>query len=249
MKRKLMRALTESRVLALPRPAHGVRILTFHAIGSALPFRHYGISMNPAHFEDAMENLDPRKNVALTDVTNRPESDTGLVALTFDDGYRDFLEKAVPVLRAQGLAASVFITTAFAASGSPLYLDRDAIVELSRDPRIDIGSHAVTHRRLTDCSDVDVRNELRDSRNQLEDWIGRPVRTLAYPHGAVDRRVRDAAEAAGYEAACTSRFGVNTDTTDPLLLRRNEIVDADSPRVVRQKAQGFWDWKGAIQRT
>jgi peptidoglycan/xylan/chitin deacetylase (PgdA/CDA1 family) len=169
------------------------------------------------------------------------------LALTFDDGYADFLHNALGILRARGLAASVFITTAFASGDDSLYLHREEIVALSRDPRIEIGSHGVTHRRLTECNDLDLRNELRDSRDRLEEWIGRPVRTLAYPHGAVDARVRDAAEAAGYEAACTSRFGVNGGGTDPLLLRRNEIVAADLPRVVRQKADGYCDWKGRLR--
>jgi peptidoglycan/xylan/chitin deacetylase (PgdA/CDA1 family) len=248
VQRHFVRLLSEARAVVPPAPAPGLRILAFHAIGSSLPFRHYGISMSPACFEQAMAGLDPRQNSGLTDAVNRLDSPAALLALTFDDGYRDVLETAVPILRAHGLAASVFITAAFAASGAPLYLDRQSIVELSRDPGMEIGSHGATHRRLTECSDIDLRNELRDSRHQLEDWIGRPVRTLAYPHGAVDRRVRDAAEAAGYESACTSRFGVNRGHTDPLLLRRNEIVAADSLRVIRQKAEGFWDWKGRLRK-
>jgi peptidoglycan/xylan/chitin deacetylase (PgdA/CDA1 family) len=247
IQRNFARLLSEVRALVPLAPAPGLRILAFHAIGSSLPFPHYGISMTPARFEQAMSSLVPAQNAGLTDAVSRVDSQAALLALTFDDGYRDVLETAVPILRAHGLAASVFITAAFAAGGAPLYLDRQAIVELSREPRIEIGSHGATHRRLTECSDGDLRNELRDSRHQLEDWIGRPVRTLAYPHGAVDRRVRDAAEEVGYESACTSRFGVNRGGTDPLLLRRNEIVSADSLRVIRQKAEGFWDWKGKVR--
>jgi len=72
--------------------------------------------------------------------------------------------------------------------------------------------------------------------------LGGEVRTLAYPYGAADRRVRDAAMAAGYRLAACSQAGINLPERDPLLLARTEVVSFDSERVFAQKLHGDWDW-------
>jgi peptidoglycan/xylan/chitin deacetylase (PgdA/CDA1 family) len=102
----------------------------------------------------------------------------------------------------------------------------------------------VSHARLVECPDATLRNELADSRSYLEDLLQRPVTTLSYPHGAADRRVRDAAEAAGYELAACSRFGTNRGDRDPLLLLRTDIWSVDGLDVFRSKVAGNWDWMG-----
>jgi len=109
-------------------------------------------------------------------------------------------------------------------------------------PGVAIGSHGVTHVRLTECDDAALRRELVASRCYLEDRLGRAVTALSYPHGAVDRRVRDAAVAAGYTLGFCSRFDVNTAQRDAMLLCRTDVHGHDSLRVFRQKLDGDWDW-------
>jgi len=83
---------------------------------------------------------------------------------------------------------------------------------------------------------------LADSHSEIEDIIGRPVKYFSYPHGSVTRRVRDAASRAGYVLGACSRFGVNHQSRDIMLLCRCEVVAADSERVFSQKLSGAWDW-------
>jgi peptidoglycan/xylan/chitin deacetylase (PgdA/CDA1 family) len=64
-----------------------------------------------------------------------------------------------------------------------------------------VGSHTTTHAHLTALSDAELSTELRASREHIEDVLQRPCRFLAFPYGEHDERVRDAARAAGYEAA------------------------------------------------
>lgn len=137
----------------------------------------------------------------------RPSADT--VVLTFDDGDTSFLDLAMPVL--ESLA---FPSTVFAVAGQ---LGRPA--GWVRDPRnavplmtaaqlrslaavgVDIGSHSMTHPRLTELSGAQALGELRDSKHLLEDLLGRPVTSFAYPHGRYDDGVAGLAEAAGYRYA------------------------------------------------
>ena len=164
------------------------------------------------------------------------------LAVTFDDGYRDVLTKAAPLLVEKKIPFTLFATTDFIRSGSPLYLNEAELKELSRLPGAGIGSHGKTHRRLTSLYDRVLKEDLAASRKNLEDLLGKPVTMLSYPHGAVDRRVRDAAQEAGYTLGATSRYGLNLPGRDPLLLCRTEIVAWDEVEDLELKAKGHWDW-------
>jgi peptidoglycan/xylan/chitin deacetylase (PgdA/CDA1 family) len=164
------------------------------------------------------------------------------VAVTFDDGYRDTLAVAAPILLKHKIPFTVFVTTAFVRSGSSLYLTPAELRELADLPGVTIGSHGMTHIRLAECDDHTLWQELEGSRLTLEDMIGKPVTSIAYPHGSADLRVRDAARRAGYRIGVCSRSGINPPGRDPLLLCRTEVVAADSERVFLQKLQGAWDW-------
>ena len=85
-------------------------------------------------------------------------------------------------------------------------MDWDELRSLA-DDGIEIGSHTVSHPHLTRLDDATLRLELVDSRERVEDEIGRPCRFLAYPFGEEDGRVRRAARDAGYEAAFALRTG------------------------------------------
>jgi len=224
-------------------PSKGLRILLYHSIGTELPHDVYGISLKSDAFEKHMAALKNFMGAVITNLSNSDFGENALrVAVTFDDGYRDNLTIAAPILLKYGVPFTVFITTSFVRKSSPFYLSCKDLKELSCLEGVTIGSHGVTHAHLAQCSDEELRRELKDSRSFLEDIIGKPVRSLSYPHGSVDRRVRDAAGEAGYETGCCSLFGVNKISRDPLLLRRTEIVAGDSARVMLQKVGGGWDW-------
>ena len=87
-----------------------------------------------------------------------------------------------------------------------------------------------------------MNEELVGSRSYLEDLIGAKVNLLSYPHGAVNGRVRNMAENAGYQIGATSRFDINEYNRDPLLLCRTDIWAQDNLSTFRQKLQGDWDW-------
>jgi peptidoglycan/xylan/chitin deacetylase (PgdA/CDA1 family) len=164
------------------------------------------------------------------------------VAVTFDDGYRDTLAVAAPILLKHKIPFTVFVTTAFVESGSSLYLTPAELRELADLPGVTIGSHGLSHAPLADCDEGMLWQEVDGSRRALEDMIGKPVTSIAYPHGSADLRVRDAARRAGYHLGVCSRFDINPPGRDPLLLCRTEVVVADSERVFLQKLYGDWDW-------
>jgi peptidoglycan/xylan/chitin deacetylase (PgdA/CDA1 family) len=83
-----------------------------------------------------------------------------------------------------------------------------------------IGAHTITHPSLTRLSTEQAREEIQASRKSLEDRFGVAVNHFCYPYGDWNPTVRDLVAEAGYTTACTTDFGVNSDGSDSLALRR-----------------------------
>jgi peptidoglycan/xylan/chitin deacetylase (PgdA/CDA1 family) len=221
----------------------------YHAVGSQLADDPYGISISLENFERQMEILASRQAaevVSLNTLQTFDETEDGekklRVAVTFDDGYKDNLYVAAPVLLRLQIPFTVFVTSSFIQTGSADYLNELELKELAALPGVTIGSHGVTHCRLAECDDDSLRWELQESRRYLEDVTGKPVTALSYPHGSASDRVREAARLAGYVLAASSFFDINKARHDPLMLSRCEIIAHDSERVFLQKLNGAWDW-------
>ena len=93
------------------------------------------------------------------------------IAITFDDGYKDNLYVAAPILAEYGSPFTVFITAKFVNKNSSVYLTPGEMRELSALPGVTIGSHGMTHRRLTGLNSGDLMSELSKSRSRIEDLV------------------------------------------------------------------------------
>ncbi|MCX6011847.1 MAG: polysaccharide deacetylase family protein [Chloroflexi bacterium] len=164
------------------------------------------------------------------------------VVITFDDGFSDFLENAVPVLSEHQYPATIFVVTDEVGGSSkwesrelqkPL-LNWKELVEVSR-MGYHIGSHGIHHRRLIQLCDIELEMEVVNSKKKIEDQIGFPVKTFSYPWGEHSIREINAIKKAGYDCAVAvsprgkldSLLGNRSDT-DPYCLSRVGIRNADS---------------------
>lgn len=221
----------------------GNRILLYHSVGTKLPFDTIGISISPFMFEEHISLL---KNiysfVPLNAESYTDNLSTDTISVCFDDGFKDNLHTAAPILLKNNIPFSVFVTTSFLNNGSGMYLTEYELKELASFDNVIIGSHGATHKQLAQCDTTTLWEELYSSKCYLEDLLGKPIKTLSYPHGSVNRRVREAAERAGYELGGCSVFGLNNTESDVLLLRRTEVLASDTKRTLCQKLLGAWDW-------
>lgn len=244
-KRALSRGIAEIYSLGhLSTPARGLRILLYHAVGTCLDCNRRGLSIAPDLFRRHVTSLKQNQSVMLVPLepllTNM--SDGTRVALTFDDGYRDTLLIAAPILADLGIPFTVFVVPNYIKSGNSYYLTASQLKELATIPGCAIGSHSMNHLRLVELDQDALRRELKDSRQWLEDMLSQAVSMLAYPHGLASQRVRDAAAGFGYTLGVCSRTGINDKHRDPLMLCRTEILGCDNLRVFNQKLLGGWDW-------
>jgi len=242
VKHAVYRQLSRLSALAGRQERAGKRILLYHAIGTALPDDRYAISVAREDFVSHLDILAGGRKRPRPAVFGPAAAGVSEVSVTFDDGYRDCLSIAAPLLAERNIPFTVFVTVRHLQDRAGLYLDAAGLRELSGVPGASIGFHGLEHRPMDRLPDPELRRELEHGRKALEDALGGPVRTLSYPHGAVDRRVRDAALRAGFEAGGCSRYGLNTPSRDPLLLCRTEITGLDTLSDFQLKLEGAWDW-------
>ena len=139
------------------------------------------------------------------------------VHATFDDAFRS-ASTVFPDLERLGVTVQIFVCTRYALVGAPLRIpelagdDPEQLATMNWDELrehaargIAIGSHAVSHPHLTTLSEHELRRELNESKEEIEDRLRRPCDDLAYPYGEHDGRVRAAARAAGYGRAYALR--------------------------------------------
>lgn len=217
----------------------------YHAItpGTARPAWPWAVSMR--QFRDQLDFLAAEGYATPTvgELAATPKNWTGrTVVITFDDGYLDNLA-ACEELHQRGMRASWFVVSGsigqppqWAEDGRPQgRLLNAAELREMRDHGMEIGSHSVSHVRLTEADDARLERELRDSKVALEDLLGSHVDSFAYPYGASDARCAEAVKQAGYRAACTTRTGWALRDQDPYRLRRLTVFNHDSVSTLARK--------------
>ena len=161
------------------------------------------------------------------------------VLITFDDGYRDNVENALPVLRRYGYPAVVFVPIGFLDDGRPLPHEEplrllgirnetvgwDELAELEAGG-VRIESHGIGHRPLSELEPAEATREIALSKLRLEERLGREVDAFAFVKGSLaDYRPEHASlvQQAGYKLAFTSVSGGNGPASDRFRLRRYNI--------------------------
>jgi peptidoglycan/xylan/chitin deacetylase (PgdA/CDA1 family) len=167
-----------------------------------------------------------------------------LIGLTFDDGYRDFLECALPVLERYDFTATAFVV-AGCLGGKSEWSDRDPWKALltAEEVRsvavagVEIGSHGLRHVSLPSVADGDLASEVSESRRILQVVSGQEVRGFCYPFGEHDARVLDRTQATGYDYACATGYPL---FTGHFALPRIYVGNSDSPARLWAKATRHW---------
>ena len=233
-------------------------ILTYHSLDTSGSV----ISIDPQQFASQMAYLADLgvRGIALRDAITYydrhgswPER---CVVLTFDDGYANFYEAALPVLVRHGFTATVFVIDGYvggyndwgpppAMLGTRELLSWEHINELLKND-IEIGSHTTMHRDLRCLTPKEVEAEVVSSRQVLESALGRPIDSFAYPFGHVTSAAREIVQRE-FRAACTTVL--KRTSREPLHgLPRIDMYYIRSLPVLRRLINGHLDPYLAIRR-
>jgi peptidoglycan/xylan/chitin deacetylase (PgdA/CDA1 family) len=156
------------------------------------------------------------------------------VCITFDDGYEENCRQALPLLLAQGIPFTYFISSQFILRGEPFPHDVKLGVPLAPNSiqqvqslakvGVEIGAHTRTHCDLgRNCDLETLRSEILGSRSDVEEVIGRPVRYFAFPYGQyanLSHAAFQIARDAGFSGVCSAYGGYNLPGDDPFHLQR-----------------------------
>lgn len=209
-------------------------ILLYHGIGAP-----HGFTITQADFATHMDAVVASGRGALTvgrlaapRVRDEPMPSTA-VAITFDDGMRDFYDCAWPVLRERGLPATLYVTSGLVGGhheGAPM-LSWAQLEEL-RDAGIEIGAHGHDHVALDVVPPERAARELVNSKLVLEDRLQVEISTFAYPYGYHTAAVGQLAARAGYRSACAVKNALSHSYDDRFALARFTVsVDTSAARV------------------
>ncbi len=227
------------RALAEREPV--LRVLMYHKVN---PQPDNPPNVPPSLFAAQMEHLAARfRPISVDDYLAARRGERALprraVLVTFDDGYRDNLEHAAPVLARLGIPAVIFLPTGFLSSTRPLPHDERRAAAGVANPTLtwdearrlqdfgfEIGSHGESHRIFSSLPPDEARAEIVRSKAALEERLGRPVRCFAYVKGRPDTyspSVIDAVRDAGYALAFATHSGPVRPGDPPYTLRRYNV--------------------------
>ena len=230
--------------------ATGLRILFYHRVSDD----HDELAVTPKAFREQMDYL-ASESYRVVDVVEAARLleerawPPRTIGLSFDDGFLDVAEQALPILAERGFRGTVFVATAVTSGWAqfdwyrdqPPLLEWDEIAALDAEGTLRFEAHSVTHPNLLRLRDGAARQEIEGCKVALEDRLGRPVTAFCYPSGLHGPRERALVAQAGYRVAVTCEPGVNTSTTDRLALQRRQVDARDSLLDFRAKVGGGHD--------
>lgn len=224
-------------------------VLMYHSI-SAYTDDPYLVTVDPARFESQLAWLRARgrRGVSMAELlqAHRRGSADGLVGLTFDDGYVDFVDNVVPKLHRYGWTATVFVISGRLGEDNGWDLEGPRKPLMTADQvkqaaaaGMEIGSHGVRHNSLVCLEDDVLRSEITRSREVLRGISGQPVDGFCYPYGDVSQRVMEAVRIGGYEYGTAIWRGP---LSGRFALPRTYVGDRDgSMRLVAKRIRHEWN--------
>jgi peptidoglycan/xylan/chitin deacetylase (PgdA/CDA1 family) len=241
-----------------------IPILMYHGIRPALRVAHpyFETNTSPARFESHIRFLSENgyQTSTLEDfvqAVRSGETREKRVVITFDDGYRDFYTEAFPILTKYNFKATVFVVPGFTGEqpvsrNGEEYMSWREIREVCSNG-VSVGSHSMTHPKLYSLPLAQIDEEIHRSKAQIEDKLGVPVRSFAYPFAFPEqdkrfvRDLRSLLQSHGYSDGVCTIIGRAHSGHDTLFLPRIPVNSYDDLRFFGVKLNGGYDWLHHLQ--
>ena len=223
-------------------------VVTYHSLDDSGSV----ISISPAQFRWQMEFLRGNgwRTLSLDELLaghTRGEWPARTFALTFDDGYANFAEHALPVLTVCSFSAIVFVIGEFVGRKNDWRCQSSSVprcalmdwnsLRVIVDAGMEIGGHSLSHPRLTGVTKEESEREITGCKQVIEDRIGGVVRAFAYPYGETTHAL-EAIVSKYYRAGFGTQLGFATPTSRATAFERIDAFYLRQPRFFRALETG-----------
>ena len=163
-----------------------------------------------------------------------------VVGLTFDDGYRNNLINALPIIKKLGFSATIYIVSQNIGGINQWDIDKglppnkmmnEREIEKWIDEGMEIGSHSQNHINLTECATEIAYKEINHSKLDLENRFNTGINHFCYPYGNFNENIVSMTQKAGYQSATTTKRGRSKNSDNHLLLPRVKITHHTLPHL------------------
>ncbi len=238
----------------------GCYILVYHRVADE---RHESVSTSVKNFSRQISFLSKYFSIItmerlINSIKNREPLPLNSIVITFDDGYKDVFTNGYPILKMYNIPAMVFITTDFIEGKSLHYaphlnplpgeerrqedmMSWEDILEMS-DNNISIGSHSVSHPKLSLIGDDEVEIEVKKSKDIIQRHIKRDITCFSYPYGGryfFNERIKEMLKRNGYQCACSTIYGINDLNSDLFELKRIPVEYYEDETIFMIKVFGL----------
>jgi peptidoglycan/xylan/chitin deacetylase (PgdA/CDA1 family) len=222
-----------------------IPILMYHSI-SKMPKGTImrGLHVPPKRFALQMKLLKflGYKGLSIKDLQPYIEGEkTGkVVGITFDDGYKNNITNALPVLKKNNFSATCYLVSQNIGGinhwditkgipESSMMNSQD--VQMWIDARMEIGCHTQNHIHLTQVDINTAKREIEQSKNDLEERFNCNINNFCYPYGDLNQEIIDMVKKAGYQTATTVQRGRSSSADNKLELPRVPVWHSTLPHL------------------
>lgn len=238
-----------------------IPILMYHSISEKQKFvkhPYFSTTTSPSVFNVHLDYLSQHhyKVIKLSQIPeylNQTNSVQKVAAITFDDGYMNFYENALPLLKKNDFSATMYVPSGLIDEKENRVLEDLLLMNWNQlreclANNIEIGSHSLTHGVLVNKSRLSLEKELKNSKEILEQKLDAGISTFAYPYrfpaenSAFIEQLKAILQGVGYKTGVTTNIGLATKKSNCLILSRIPANEYDDLQLFAAKLNGYYDF-------
>jgi peptidoglycan/xylan/chitin deacetylase (PgdA/CDA1 family) len=173
---------------------------------------------------------------AIDMIFNTKSIDDNYIVLTFDDGCEKFYDITFPILDKFNFPSTIYPIAGYLGKHAIIngyehpglkILSKNMLFDLSQ-LGVEIGAHTMNHFKLTQLDKITALNQIKKSKDTIEEIIGKDINSFSFPHGDFNNEVIEIVSQAGFTNAMTCIDGYANDATSAFEIPRKYITYFDT---------------------